>query len=100
GVAVAVAVPNLLFCAAVLWATCEYLNASPREYAAAWANPLAAAAVPLAIWLALGEPAADWPAIGRAIGAGLLPYAAVVGGIEFGGRLARRAEAPEPAAVL
>lgn len=82
GVAVAVAVPNLLFCAAVIGYTTRELGATMRDYAAAWAKPLFASTVPATVWLTAGSAEATWPAIAWGIAAGLVPYAAVVVGCE------------------
>jgi O-antigen/teichoic acid export membrane protein len=87
GVAVAVAVPNLLFCVLVIGYTARQLGASAGEYLRAWLRPLLANAVPAAAWLTIGEPVADWYAIATAIAVGLLPYGVVVGLVEFRHRL-------------
>jgi O-antigen/teichoic acid export membrane protein len=84
GVAWAVAVPNLLFCALVIGYTARQLGVSAADYLGAWLRPLAASAVPAAVWVMAGEPAADWYAIGLAIAAGLVPYGAVVAAVEWG----------------
>ncbi len=93
GVAWAVAGPNLLFCGAVVAYTARQLGASAADYLGAWLRPLAANAVPAAVWLATGEPAANWPAIGLAIAAGLVPYAACVAAAESPRLAARRSRA-------
>jgi O-antigen/teichoic acid export membrane protein len=82
GVAWAVAVPNLLFCAAVIAYTARQLGVSAGDYAAAWLRPLAASAVAAAVWVMVGKPTADWYAIGTVIAAGLAPYAVVVAAVE------------------
>jgi len=87
GVAWAVAGPNLVFCALVIGYAALQLGASAGDYFRAWLRPLLASAVPAAVWVAVGEPAADWYAIAAAIAAGLVPYAVVVGVVEFRGRL-------------
>jgi O-antigen/teichoic acid export membrane protein len=84
GVAVAVAVPNVLFCLFVIGFTLRTLGISLRDYLRiGWRKPMLANLLPLAIWLTLGEPGPAWPAIGFGIVAGLLPYGLLVGGIEF-----------------
>ena len=98
GVAVAVAVPNLLFCAAVLAFTVRTLGVSPGDYLAAWAWPLALNVVPFAVWqFAAAEP--TWPSLVRTVLLGLLPYAACVTGhsIWSENRGGRVSDAPPPA---
>lgn len=82
GVAIAVAVPNVLFCIAVLIYTGRVLGLSVRSYLMAWFKPLIALIVPVSMWIALGEAEAAWPSLSRTIGAGLIPYAAFVIGLE------------------
>lgn len=89
GVAIAVAIPNILFCGVVLAYTARQLGVSGHDYGRAWAKPIAATVVPLVVWRALGEPIAAWPAIAAVIAAGLVPYAVVVAIGEGGGRLIR-----------
>ena len=79
GVAVAVAVPNVLFCLFVLEYTRRQLGVSAGDYAKTWSIPLIFSALPAAIWLAMGEPEAYWPEIVSGVLAGLVPYAVVVG---------------------
>lgn len=90
GVAVAVAVPNVLFCGAVIWLTAKELGVSAGAYFAAWVKPLAAAAVPLGVWLWLGEPRAEYPAIAAAVAAGLVPFTAAVAAMEWGWKWVRK----------
>lgn len=78
GVAVAVAVPNILFCLFVLEFTRRQLGVRLGSYAKAWVMPLSVAVLPTVIWLARGEPDAEWPAIGSGVLAGLVPYAIAV----------------------
>ena len=78
GVAVAVAVPNVLFCLFVLEYTRRQLGVSAGDYAKTWSIPLIFSALPAAIWLAMGEPEAYWPEIVSGVLAGLVPYAVVV----------------------
>ena len=75
GVAVAVAVPNVLFCLFVLEYTRRHLGVSLATYLKAWLAPLMLSALPTAIWLALGEPEASWPGIVGGVLAGLIPFA-------------------------
>ncbi len=83
GVAVAVAVPNVLFCGFVIAYSCRTLQLGAREYlAASWGNPLAAACAPALVWLALTPADPTWRDIAVGLAAGLLPYAAAVGLLE------------------
>lgn len=90
GVAAAVAVPNVLFCVVVIGLAAAELRVTVREYLAAWLKPLAAAGVSAAVWLAVGEPAATYPAVAAAALAGLVPGAVVVAAFETAGRVRRR----------
>ena len=82
GVAVAVAVPNVLFCVCVIAYACYTLEVKPGRYLAAWVRPVMAAGVPAAVWVMTTPAAPSWLGIGTGIVAGLGPYAAVVFGIE------------------
>lgn len=93
GVAVAVAVPNVLFCLAVIAHAGRTIGVGVREYLAAWRRPVLAAAVPAGVWGILGGVDATWVGIGTGLAAGLVPYAAAValgevriGAIRKGGR--------------
>jgi O-antigen/teichoic acid export membrane protein len=89
GVAVAVAVPNVLFCLFVISYACSVLDVRVRRYvAASWAKPLAAACVPTAVWWFVTPVEATWGAIALGIGVGLVPYAAVIAVVELTPRLA------------
>jgi O-antigen/teichoic acid export membrane protein len=78
GVAVAVAVPNALFCVFVLGFTLKQLDIPVRRYAGVWLRPLTMMIVPIAIWLGLGEAEPTWPSIfGKGL-AGMVPYAIAV----------------------
>lgn len=77
GVAVAVAVPNVLFCAFVIGYACFTLDVGVWRYLrASWAKPLCAASVPAAVWWFLTPVEAAWPALALGIAAGLVPFAA------------------------
>jgi O-antigen/teichoic acid export membrane protein len=82
GVAIAVVVPNLLFCAVVLAYTCRQLGASAADYLRAWLRPLGVSLAPAVVWMVLGEPEPAWMSIGMAIGVGLVPYCLSVIAIE------------------
>ena len=89
GVAVAVAVPNVLFCVFVI-AYCGRVLDVPvgRHLRAAWLRPVCAATVPAAVWWFVTPADPTWLAIGAGIAAGLAPYVLVVGLIELGARVA------------
>ncbi len=88
GVAFAVAVPNVLFCLFVISYACFVLEVSAGRYLlASWLKPIAAVCVPAAIWWFVTPVEATWVGI-AAIAMGLVPFAAVVAGIEFAPRLA------------
>jgi O-antigen/teichoic acid export membrane protein len=64
GVAIAVAVPNVLFCLFVIGYACSVLDVKVRRYlAASWARPMAAACVPAAVWWFATPVEATWGAI-------------------------------------
>jgi len=88
GVAIAIAVPNVLFCLFVLGFTLKQLGIPLRTYTAAWLPPLAMLMLPVTIWFILGEPEPDWPSIfGKGI-AGMIPYCIAVAFVEgFAGRI-------------
>jgi O-antigen/teichoic acid export membrane protein len=94
GVAVGVAVPNVLFCLFAIWHACFVLAVDIRRYlVASWATPLIAASIPALVWWTATPVEASWSAIATAIASGLAPYIAVVAGVEFGPRLAPRLRA-------
>jgi O-antigen/teichoic acid export membrane protein len=83
GVAVAVALPNILFCLFAIAYACSVLDIGIRHYLfASWLCPLAAAILPALVWCAVTPVEANWGEIGFGIGAGLAPYALFVAGIE------------------
>jgi O-antigen/teichoic acid export membrane protein len=92
GVAVAVALPNVLFCLFVIAYACRTLKVGLGRYLlASWAKPLCAACVPAVAWWFVTPADASWVSIGTGIATGLAPYlfaAAVIEG--FGGRVWRR----------
>ena len=88
GVAVAVALPNALFCLFVIAHTLRLLELPPVRYLRAWLRPLALTLVPLGVWSALGTPAADWAALTATVAAGLAPYLLVVAAVEYSSRAA------------
>jgi O-antigen/teichoic acid export membrane protein len=89
GVAVAVAVPNVLFCLFVIGYACRVLDVSLVRYLTmSWLKPLAAACVPAAVWWAVTPAEPTWVGIAWAVGTGLIPFAAAVAAIEFVPRFA------------
>jgi O-antigen/teichoic acid export membrane protein len=92
GVAAAVAVPNVLFCLFVIAYACRTLEVGTRTYLfASWLRPLCAACVPAAVWLAVIPAEATWLSIAGCVLAGLVPYACVVGAVEWFAASRRRA---------
>jgi O-antigen/teichoic acid export membrane protein len=83
GVAVAVAVPNVLFCLFVISYSCSVLEISLWRYLlASWVRPLATVGVPCLIWYFAPRVEATWRAIAIGIAMGLVPYLLVVGASE------------------
>lgn len=78
GVAYAVVIPNILFCAIVIAYTCRVIGVTAREYARVWLPPLGAATTAIAVWSTQGPVEPQWFSIAWAIGLGLLPYGLVV----------------------
>ena len=77
GVAVAIAIPNLLFCLAVIVYTMNVVHVKWREYLAAWLKPLISCVVPAMIW-SLIETQPEWSSITTHIMIGLVPYGMIV----------------------
>jgi O-antigen/teichoic acid export membrane protein len=76
GVALAVAVPNVLFCLFVIVYACRTLSLSARDYLfSSWLKPLCAACAPALVWLVMAPAEPTWPGIALGIAAGLGPYA-------------------------
>jgi len=103
GVALAVALPNVLFCLFAIGYACRVLDVSAVRYVrTAWLRPLAAASAPAA-WWALNSSEGTWLGIATGIGLGLIPYTLAVAIAERGfqrirGRLAAmRWRGPSPA---
>jgi O-antigen/teichoic acid export membrane protein len=84
GVAVAVAVPNVLFCLFVIAYACRTLDVSIWRYLlASWAKPLCVACVPAGVWWIVAPAEVAWMSIAASIAIGLAPYAVAVGVAEF-----------------
>ena len=78
GVAVAVAVPNVLFCLFAIGYACRVLEVPVLRYLRhAWLKPLLASVV-AAVWWALTPIDGTWFGIAAGIGLGLIPYAMAV----------------------
>ena len=91
GVAVAVAVPNVLFCLFAITYACHVLDVSSWRYLRiSWLRPLAATVLTAILWWFVTPVEATWSALAMGIGAGLVPYVLVVVGIELAPRLAIR----------
>ena len=93
GVAIGVAVPNLLMCLWVIGHTARGLGVSWRRYVGdGWLRPLVAATVPLGVWLLADVGVSGWAGLATAIGMGLVPYGLAVlaaeGRLRTGWRLA------------
>lgn len=83
GIAWASAIPSLLFCLFVIGYVCRLLRIRWRDYIGATTlRPMAAALVPLAIWLLGGWTINSWTSLMLAIGTGLSTYAFVVVALE------------------
>ena len=82
GVALAVAVPNVLFCLFVIAYACTVLEVSASRYLKAWLWPACAMVVPALVWWFMTPADATWLGIGVGIIAGLMPYAGAVALIE------------------
>jgi O-antigen/teichoic acid export membrane protein len=88
GVAIGVAVPNLVMCVWVIAHTSRGLGVRWTDYVGdAWLHPLLIAGVPLLVWLLIGWPLVGWASLAAAILAGLGPYAVAVLAVE--GRMTR-----------
>ena len=91
GVAVAVAIPNLIFCVVVIAYTRRLLAVPVGVYLReGWSRPVLAGALPMGIWLTIGPADATWPAIATGIAAGLVPYTVLVAGLEVPAQAIRR----------
>ncbi|MCE9566653.1 MAG: polysaccharide biosynthesis C-terminal domain-containing protein [Planctomycetes bacterium] len=89
GVAIAVAVPNVLFCLFVICYACYVLEVGATRYLlTSWLKPLVASCVPAAVWWFVTPAEATWLGIAVGIATGLVPFAIVVAGIEMIPRLA------------
>ncbi len=77
GVAIAVAIPNLLASAVVIAHTLRLLEIPASVYLRVWLRPLAASVVPATIWTLLPAATADWYSIFSTGFCGLIPFAMV-----------------------
>ncbi len=89
GVAMAVSVPNVLFCLFAIGYSCHVLEVRIGIYVAkAWLKPLLLACPPGVIWWLITPVNASWGEIGMGIAIGLLPYTMCVALVELLPRLA------------
>jgi hypothetical protein len=95
GVAVAVMVPNLLFCVLTIVLMGRATDLTATRYWSAWRMPILTNAIPVAIWSALGSPEAAWlPIVSYGI-AGLIPYGFVIAMLNY--RSGKAVPAPDRA---
>jgi O-antigen/teichoic acid export membrane protein len=88
GVAVAVAVPNVLFCLFAISYACYVLDVGPLRYLlTSWLRPLAAATVPACVWWFVTPADPTWLDIATGIATGLVPFALVAAAIELAPRV-------------
>jgi O-antigen/teichoic acid export membrane protein len=87
GVAVAVALPNLIFCVVTIAMACRATGTTRQDYLATWLNPLLAVMVPVVIWVTLGPVEPTWPAVFGGVAMGLGPYAIAVLALASVGRV-------------
>jgi O-antigen/teichoic acid export membrane protein len=93
GVAIAVAVPNVLFCLFAIGYACFVLGVGFCRYlVTSWLGPLAASSVPMLMWWWRTPAEASWLGIAVGIATGLVPYAVIVAGIEFAPGFVRRSK--------
>ena len=79
GVAIAVAVPNVIFCVFVIAYACRTLEVGASRYLfASWLKPLCAACVPAVLWLLVTPADPTWEGIAVGLAVGLVPYALAV----------------------
>ncbi len=79
GLALAAAVPNVLFCLGTLQVACQAVGLDMGRYwRESWRRPLLAATVPAVVWGLLQPLPASWPALCGAGVLGLVPYAAAI----------------------
>jgi O-antigen/teichoic acid export membrane protein len=91
GVALAVALPNVLFCLFAIGYACFVLEVSLWRYLrSSWLRPCSACTVPAMVWWLNTPVEANWGPIAWGIVLGLVPYSLIVGLIEFVPRIALR----------
>jgi O-antigen/teichoic acid export membrane protein len=74
GVAIAVTIPNVLFCLITIAMASQAIDIRSRDYFAAWQRPVLASLVPIGIWTFMGTADATWPAIVTGGMVGMIPY--------------------------
>jgi O-antigen/teichoic acid export membrane protein len=89
GVALAVAVPNVLFCLFAIGYSCRVLEVSAGRYLAqGWMRPVLLACLPGTIWWFVVPVSPVWIEIGVGLGLGLIPYVSGVVLVELAPRWA------------
>jgi O-antigen/teichoic acid export membrane protein len=95
GVAIAVAVPNVLFCLFAIGYACFVLEVKATRYLrAAWLSPMVLGLVPATVWWFATPVEATWVEIAAGIAMGLVPYGAFVLSTEWLAASRRRAREP------
>ena len=90
GLAIAGAVPNVLFCLWTIAAACRYTQTTAGEYCRrSCGRPLATVVIPATIWWVTGPISATWYDLFTTLAIGLIPYAFGVALWEGGHRLSR-----------
>lgn len=83
GVAIGVAVPNLVMCLWVIAHTNRVLQIEAKQYLReTWLRPTLASAVPIALWLSITWPLNGWLGFATTIGVGVAAFAIAVFAIE------------------
>lgn len=84
GVAIGVAVPNVLFCLFVIAYACRTLDLGVWRYVrTSWLKPLCAACAPVTVWAFVAPVEATWLAIAGGVAVGLVPFAVAVAALEL-----------------
>jgi O-antigen/teichoic acid export membrane protein len=82
GAAIAVMVPNVLACTAVILYTLRVVQLSCMSYVRLWIAPLVCTGLCGVVWWFVGQPGADYGQILATACAGLVPYLMAVAAIE------------------
>ena len=88
GVAIAVAVPNVLFCLFVIAYACRTLEVGVWHYLrVGWLKPVCVTAIPAMVWSFVAPVEAEWFAIAFGVGIGLVSFVLGVAAIELAPRI-------------